>query len=220
MKLLAIEGSRLTALFHVTRHQGQPYLPQSAAALVERYAFASAPSALADLTADRVDFQHGFFEGSAIDRLEVYKDGMSVTSASNTDLLDRFFADLMLWSKDELGFSVVPNRTADRIHESHLIIEADPAILEPLQSLTNLGKQLSELLRSNYGLKAEYQPLGYTLATEQAKSPDLKPVIFRVERRLDAEFKFNQFVCVASLRTSQHLDILEKLEAMYSVPAK
>jgi hypothetical protein len=218
MKLLAIEISRLTALFNVTRLKGQSYMPLIAAALVERYSFAGSPASFSELTADRVDFNHGLFDGSAIDKLEVYGDGVIVSSRSNTDLLDNFMHDLLSWISSEYGIEIVPTRKNDRIHESQLVVSAHESILEPLSSLELISELISSLVKENYGLELKFRSLGYSLSTDPTKSAEIRPAAFRLERRLAAEFELNQFYSIAPLRTSQHLEVLHKIEMMFNRP--
>jgi hypothetical protein len=218
MKLLAIEISRLTALFSVTRLQGQAYLPMVAAALVERYAFAAPPASFSDLMADKVEFNHGLFAGSAIDKLEVYNDGMIVSSRSNTDLLDGFLHDLMSWLSSEFGISVVPTRKNDRIHESQLVVSVDESIMKPLSSLNQISRLISSLLQENYGIDNQLHALGYALSVDPMGNAEIRPSAFRIERRLAAEFSLSQFYSIAPLRTDHHLEILGKIELMFKEP--
>lgn len=80
MKLLTIEMSRVTALFRMTRSSGQPYLPHIAAQLAERYHFAVAPTSFGELGGNKVEFKHGLFEDNAIETLDLYSDGIIVSS--------------------------------------------------------------------------------------------------------------------------------------------
>ena len=109
MKLLAIEMSRVTALFQTTRPSGQPYLPHIAAQVAERYRFGSAPHSIEELGGNKAEFRHGLFEGNAIETLEVYNDGIIVTSRSDTDFIDRFIDDLVTWLENDHGYSVIEN---------------------------------------------------------------------------------------------------------------
>ena len=80
MKLLTIEMSRVTALFRMTRSSGQPYLPHIAAQLAERYHFAVEPTSFGELGGNKVEFKHGLFEDNAIETLDLYSDGIIVSS--------------------------------------------------------------------------------------------------------------------------------------------
>jgi len=223
MKLLSIEMSQITVLFHATRAEGQTYLPYFARDLTERYAFADAPKSYADLNAERIDFKHGLFQGSAIESLEIYNDGVVVKSRSDSDRIDAFLADLVQWTKVEIGLSLVMNRTVNRMYDSQLIVEADPKIIEPLSASTDLASQVRSMISENTGLDTEYHFAGFTLAPDLVQLSSLRPSVFRIERRFAAEFQLNQFVCTAPLRTQQHIHLLESLErqsAMNKIPVR
>jgi hypothetical protein len=216
VKLLAIESSRLTKLFQVTRPKGQPYLPQAAASLVERYSFSGVPQSINELLADRVEFTHGHFEESAIERLEIYRDGVVISSQSDTKLLDAFLADLMQWFQEELGFTLVQNRRIDQMFESNLIVSASNSILKSIVRLEKVAGSIGKMVLSNCGLQLDFVPMGFTISDDPSRNPDLKPVVFRLERRLASEFQFNQFISVAPLRTSQHIELLGDIERMFA----
>jgi len=215
MKLLSIKMSRLTVLFHFTRAQGQTYLPQAAAGLVERYSFAGSPQSIAELKADRVDFKHGLFNGSAIESLEIYDDGIVIESRSDTELIDAFLEDLLEWMQSEVGLSIFKSRTIDRMYESNLIFHADEKIMTPLKAMSALCGQVGEMVALNTGLEVEFQSAGFTVAADHTQIPSLKPSIFRLERIFASEFPLNQFISVAPLKTSQHVEVLEKLESLF-----
>ncbi|MFZ1728034.1 MAG: hypothetical protein WBO29_16130 [Albidovulum sp.] len=215
MKLLSYDMSRLTAIFHITRLEGQAYLPSLAALLTEKYAFVGAPKSLAEMKADRIEFSHGYFEGSAIDRLEIYDDGIVISSRSSTDFIDRFLDDMLRWAVSELGISVVNNRTVNRVYESSLIIEADEKILTPLKALEETATLIQSHLLEASGMNVPYYPSGYIIAADHSKNPQLKPALFRLERRFASEFELNQFYSIAPLRTPQHIGVLEKIEATF-----
>ena len=215
MKLLAIEMSRLTALFHVTRSAGQLYLPAAVAAISERYSFAGVPNTLGEMNSERIDLEHGQFHGNAIEVLEIYNDGIVIASRSNTDVIDEFFSDLCEWMGVELGLSMIKTRSVDRIYDSNLIFEASEKILKPLEAIMNVGAMIESDLKSTCGLDVKFEPFGMSLAVDQTQNSALKPTVFRIERRVGTEFPLNQFISTAPLTTSQHLNVLKSLEASF-----
>jgi len=214
MKLLAIEMSRLTVLLHVGRSEGQLFLPQAVSMLNARYGFSSYPSSYDEITSDRMDFKLGQFEGSAIESLELYGDGIIVTSRSDTDFIDRFFADLCQWIVDDLGLSIIKTHSIDRLYESNLIVETSKDVLKPLEAMASIGKLVEAELKKTSELEVKYQPFGWAMAADQAENPSLKPISFRIERRLGTEFAMQQFITTAPLKTKQHMDVLKKLESL------
>ncbi|WP_419906868.1 hypothetical protein [Hoeflea sp.] len=214
MRLLSIVLSQITVLFNTTRPEGQEYRPHVARELVDRYAFADAPQSFSDLNAERVEFRHGLFQNSAIESLEIYNDGVVVKARSDTDIIDAFLTDLRQWAEEEIGLTFTVNRTINRMYDSRLIIEADPKIIGPLSVMTDLESQIRAMVSENTGLDTEYYSAGFVLAPDQVLLSSLRPTVFRVERWFDSEFQLNKFVCIAPLRTQQHIRLLESLEGL------
>ena len=214
MKLLAIEMSRVTALFRMERPSGQPYLPHIAAQLAERYRFGGAPHSFADLGGSKVEFKHGLFEGSAIDILDVYNDGIIVSSRSDSDFIDKFTDDLSLWLKTTHGLSVIETHAVNKMYESTLLIESEQDILKPLNEFASIARMIESALRDSSGLEIHYENFGISLSADQSHNPFLKPVSFRFERKEGIEFSRNQFFTVAPLKTKQHVKVLEQLEQL------
>jgi hypothetical protein len=216
MKLLAVENSSLTVLFKATKPSGQLYLPAAAATLIGRYKFAGVPRSYQELSGERIEFKHGEFQGSALEELEIYSDGIVLKSRSNTDFLDAFFDDFCTFLTNDLGLALIQTHSINRIYESILLVEADPDVtLKPLNQIEELGRMIEGFLRDNSGLEVSYEPFGWALATDQTRNAALKPASFKIERRIGAEYSTNQFITGAPLKTEQHLKLLERLEALF-----
>ena len=214
MKLLAIELSRVTSLYRMTRTTGQTYLPHIAAEIVGRYRFGSAPHSFADFSGDKAEFKHGLFSGSAIETLDIYNDGIIISSRSDSDFIDEFIHDFNSWLKDDYNVSIVETHTVGKIYESVLLVETDRDVLQPLNAYTEILSTIEEALRSTSKLKVKYENFGLSLSTDHTKNPALKPVPFRLERKEGIEFSRHQYHTIAPLRTKQHLEVLEQLEQL------
>lgn len=213
MKLLSIDATRMTRLFQLKQTKGQPSAPQMAAALVDRYSFAGTPTSLADLTANPTEFSHGVFEKISIEKLDVYNDGVVVSARAPSDLLEAFLEDLIHWIYDDFGLEIWVSREVTRNYHSELVVELDPNVMNVLDQLNGIGERLSKMLAENSGMRIDYHPLGFSYSSDQASNDGFIPSSFRLERRLASEFKLNQFVSSAPLTTSQHLELLEFIEA-------
>ncbi len=214
MKLLAIETSRITALFLVSRPEGQLFLPKATAMLNARYGFSKYPASYDEMSSERIEFTHGQFNDCAIESLEIYNDGVIITSRSNTALIDNFLTDLTGFIEDTLEMSVIKTHSIDRIYESNLIFESEKELLKPLKAFSEISQFINNNLRDTIGLDVNYQPLGWAMAADQAENPSLKPITFRLERRVGSEFKLNQFVSSAPMQTKDHIKALEQLESL------
>lgn len=214
MKLLAIEMSRITSLFAAARLGGQMYLPHAADQLAKRYSFVGAPQSLDELVGNKVEFRHGLFENSAIDTLEIYNDGVVISSRSDSDVLDAFLDDLNLWIEAELGISIIQTHGVSKMYDSTLIVETDQNIFKPFNAYADIAKMIDEKLQELSGLRVNFQHFGLVLAADQTQNPALKPVPFRFERKFGAEFSLNQFYTTAPLKTRQHFEVLRKIEQL------
>ena len=214
MKLLAIEMSRVTALFRMTRPSGQPYLPHLHTQVSERYRFGRAPDPIAELEGNRVEFRHGFFEGNAIETLEVYNDGIIVMSRSDSDFVDKFVDDLVAWLENEHGLCVIQTHAVRKMYESTLLVETDRDAFKPFEAYAELLRMIEKALQNSSGLEITYQNYGFALSADQTRNPALKPIPFRFERKEGIDFSHHQFHATAPLKTKQHLEILAQLEQL------
>ena len=214
MKLLAIEMSRVTALFRMTRPSGQPYRPDIAAQVAERYRFGSAPHSIDELGGNKDEFRHGVFEGYAIETLEVYNDGIIVTSRSDTDFIDTFIDDLVTWLEDDHDYSVIETHTVSKMYDSALLVETDQDVFKPFEAYAEILRMIEKALQESSNLEIAYQNYGLALSVDQTRNPALKPIPFRFERKEGIEFSRHQFHATAPLKTKQHLEILERLEQL------
>ena len=214
MKLLAIEMSRITSLFRMTRPSGQPYLPRIVAQVAERYSFGSAPQSIVDLGGNKAEFRHGLFEGNAIETLDVYNDGIIVTSSSDTDFIDKFIDDLVTWLEDDHGYSVIETHTISKMYDSTLLVEADRDIFKPFETYAEVLRMIEKALKDSSGLQIAYENFGLALSADQTRNPALKPSPFRFERKEGIDFSHHQYHATAPLKTKQHLEILDRLEQL------
>ena len=214
MKLLAIEMSRITSLFRMTRPSGQPYLPRIVAQVAERYSFGSAPQPIDDLGGNKAEFRLGLFEGNAIETLDVYNDGIIVTSRSDTDFIDEFIDDLVTWLENDHGYSVINTHTISKMYDSTLLVEVDRDIFKPLEAYAEVLRMIERALKDSSGLHIAYENFGLALSADQTRNPALKPSPFRFERKEGIDFSHHQYHATAPLKTKLHLEVLNRLEQL------
>jgi hypothetical protein len=213
MKLLSIDSTRMTELFQARRADSQPNLPQLAAALAERYSFIGSPTSLAELTDNHIEFSHGVFENGSIEKLDVYNDGVVISARATSDFVEAFLNDFMHWIQEDLGMEVWTSRGVTRLYDSELVVELDPSVMNVLEQLNGISRKLSTMIAENCGMNIDYHALGFGYSCDQALSRGHVPSSFRLERRLASEFQLNQFISIAPLKTSQHLELLESIES-------
>lgn len=191
------------------------YLPDALSAAVSKYGFTGIPKNLEEMNADRVDLRHGKFQGVAIDALEIYGDGVVVSSFSDTSVLDAFLSDLMQWLQEDMGISIIESRFINKLYESNILFEADQSILKPLGAYAEIIEMIENSLNDATNLRSEFHSYGISFSEDPTHNPHLKPVPFRIERRAGAEFAYAQFFSSAPLKSKQHIAILEKLESLF-----
>ena len=214
MKLVAIENCRLTALFQITRHKGQTFLPEAAAMLASRYNFSKYPQSYEEMLSEKVEFKHGKFGDVAIDNLEIYNDGVIISSRSDTDIIDSFLAEFRDWLQESLDLSFIKTHAIDNIYESIVVVQTDKNIFKPLEALSEIANMLQSNLKETIGLDVKYEPFGWSFSADPALNPALKPIGFRIERRIGMDYSLKNYISSAPLKLKQHLSLLEKLETL------
>ncbi len=212
MKLLAIEMSRITSLFRMMKPSGQPYLPFMFDAVAERYNFANAPQTINELSENRIEFRHGLFRESTIGSLDIYNDGIVVSSGVDTAVLDEFINDFVEWLKNDYSYYVIETHRVNKVYSSTLLVESDRDMFKPFQAYTEIRHMIEKALKVSSNLQVTYDNFGLALSADQTQNPALKPVPFRFERKDGVEFSYHQYYASAPLQTEQHLEILQYLE--------
>lgn len=215
MRLLTIESSKLIALFNVSRPDRQPHVPEIVNSVAQRYSFSVYPTDfMSTELRERMEFRLGVFKDGGIESLEIFSDGVVIKSQSNSSILDDFLQDLLDYIRESWGIEPFKTHSVDRMYESHIVFQSNKAILRPIDDLQIIGSMISEFLSKNSNLDAEYLPFGLALSADQAKLSGMKPSVFRLERRLGFEFRFDQYVSFAPLTTDQNVKLIEAIESL------
>jgi hypothetical protein len=218
MELISHDMSRVIYLVNVHRPQGQAYLPEAAAKLVQRYSFAKYPT-LDDLQKDTVIFGIGKFRDVQISELGIYNDGMIIAAHCNTNLLDEMVSDLFAWMEKEVGLVQIKSLSEEKHYESALLVKASADISSAFAPRREVADTVASFLRKGTGV--DYQTSGGLVDCDPAvinRDPNRrrKPSRFSVERRLGRPFSENLFYCQAPLKTDDHFGLLSALEDLAS----
>src|SRR5665213_1022556 len=161
MEFKAFEYSRVVFLMSVHRPAGQLFLPYAGAALADRYHFQNVPGG-AELSADVLKFGMGVFNDVGINELQIYPDGIMISTRGDTGLVEAFFDDLWGWAQSELGLRETGIPPNDKHYESALIVKMDTGGKWKLPFGDEIASYLSQS-QSDYGLRAfEFEPMSYT----------------------------------------------------------
>jgi|SRR5579862_9684316 len=208
MEIVDYDTNQVINLMNVFRPQGAGYIPEIAAKVIAKYQFAKPPS-IDDLTKDSIKFQIGKFNDVMISEFGVYNDGVIATGKCPTEVLEDFIKDVLAFAQQELKFVPVLQKRNEIHFESKLLVKTDAdlaAFLEP-----KAGNLIREAIEKKIGLT--YQSSGIVLDCDvDAIKTRRKPARVFIERRVGLKFEDNIFLCIAPLRTKDHLELLTALE--------
>ena len=214
MEVIKHELTKVVSLFWLAEPAGALYSPSVVNLIVERYKFVGYPRSLEEMRAEKVSFLHGEFEGRAIESLEVYSDGIIASSRSDSELVDRFIEDIINWTESSFGHHRIDHQKITKIYENHILFQTKSDIFRVLTPLEAVKSMLSAGLKKSSNIDAEFHSFGLSFGVETSKLASLKPIPFRIERRIGTDFSRNIFVSAAPLPTREHLNVLNKLQEL------
>ncbi|MCR6646484.1 MAG: hypothetical protein NVV62_19195 [Terricaulis sp.] len=162
-----------------------------------------------------ITFLHGVFNGTAIDKFEIYNDGVIVSGASNTRVFDAFLDDLFSWIGPELGLTEVPQLKHGRIYESAVVAE----LAINADKIAPWSKALRKLIGDKWEdagrpkFEFEFSQLRFGPDPHERS---FAPINFSLERRAGIPFDQNIYFSTAPLRTDDHVEALAALEKSLS----
>ena len=199
---------QIVDLMNVFRPQGQAYFPEIAAKVVARYQFAKPPS-LDDVNKEAIKFQMGKFNDVQIAELAVYGDGIITNGKCPTEVLEAFIVDLLAFSGKELNLTPILRHRNETHFESNIIVQskADLAAFIAPAAETLIKKTIEEKVGAT--LQASGIVLDFDPGVIKMRR---KPSRVFIERKVGFNFEENLFLCIAPLRTKDHIDLLTALE--------
>ncbi len=218
MRFLEYEVSRAIRYFRLEAMEGRAERgPHLARAFEQRYEFLQGPRTVAeyDLNQGAV-FVSGFFQGTTIEKVQLFHNGILVEGKASTTILDAFIDDALSWVERERGLRVLPNdnmATVQRAYASQVVVELvgpaqTPSAMAPSQQLLSLFSKAAE----DHGLQPSLLAMtGLTFAPDPASGAGW---FFRIERRANEPFAANKFFASAPLKTEAHLKLLEDLQRL------
>jgi hypothetical protein len=164
------------------------------------------------MTNKSIDFYHGLFGGTAIAKLSIFPDGISIDAKSNSGLLDQFLDDLLQWSRSELGISTVQTYRFGRLYQSDIVFHSDKDILVPFEGVAQMQSMLNKKFLETSKVDINWRPVGWSLGYDPIDVGSVKPNPFHVARRVGTDYSLNHYFSTAPLRTSDHIELIEALE--------
>jgi hypothetical protein len=150
----------------------------------------------------------------AIVQLAMYQGG-DVVVATTTDQAEMVLDDLIMLLDEKLGFRLGASNMKKHLL-SQLVVEFDAGLETYIDKLSNMaatinrvqqeGKPPVNLKRIAFGSGDVEQPTDPLLAVANSD--------FLIERRQGASYETNRYFCTAPMSTTDHIRILERIEAI------
>jgi hypothetical protein len=217
MRLTQVLGGQVVQLAEPNRtKEGRKkyYLYDVVRAIEARYRFLRAPRDVGeyDLT-QGIKFQNGLFNESHIDKFDVYTNGLLCEGGLQTEQLHQFLEDLFLFVEKEFA---IPPLVGIRAYASSLEVHSEIDLSNLLKPANQLGRRITEFLRSYGQSPAEFTLERIGLHGDQTDVPFPKVNHFLFERRAGTRYSEHLYFSGAPLKTADHLAVLSELEAIFS----
>lgn len=192
----------------------------SVAALVGRYRFQFPPSLdrpWKEIEGTILEFREGFLETAealiAISQLDLYSDGLGV-QCNNTEDAETVVNDLVSWAQETQGFRPFI-RPPLKLFFSQIIVRFEKPIEGLFDKWAQIQRLLSEPIRKHYGIDqpASVNTLSFKCDPMTVLHANLMSE-FGIERRVNEKFAEDRYFCKAPLPTSEHVALLERIEAL------
>jgi hypothetical protein len=180
-------------------------------AMKERYKFLVYPVVPSDFDLQKgTKYEGGEFEfnGDKIAvSLTVYLNGWSVDTQVSTEASDAFLADLSAWLSK--SFKIREGNWVSRIlYDSQVGFISEVRLSESLNKL----KAIKELIINSSGNEQEDFTALVFGSDPASKNPTIPT--FSFERRVNVNFSENKYYSKAALPTSEHIRLVEQVEAI------
>jgi hypothetical protein len=152
-----------------------------------------------------------------ITKIAVFSDGINVHVPTNTDDAETVL-QVILAFVFEIG---VRQPISEPLHfyQSTIIADFDSSMENFLPSAL-LGKIAKAMPIAG---ESQLLTIGTNFDTTEiadARWRGINPTLFRIDRRVSVPYSLNRYFCLANMRSSQHIDILEDFEKFVSTARK
>jgi hypothetical protein len=217
MKVLSvIRAESVRALRPIAGDLGYP--PTAVGHLVKQYGFLGLPKSedLANIDpAKGLTFTSGRLVTQqreiAIDFLQVFPSGLSVTTHTSTNESDFLLEHILRWSREQFGLDYEPLKTGTA-HGSQLEVRLEKPLAELFPHLSVVSKAISDNLDPWWETKMAFELVHLNFGVDKSKYPAFPPQGFRLERRDGVPFEQNAYYSEAAMPTEKHIEVLSLLE--------
>jgi hypothetical protein len=153
----------------------------------------------------------------AINQLQMKEDG-DVVVATTTEQADAVLEDLVHLLDENLGYRLASSNNTIS-HLSNLVVEFDDALENYVGKLSEIARAINDTRTGRPAFNIKRIAFGQGGITEAAA--DLLVAVeiadFLIERRANTPYEANRYFCSAPLSTTEHLQLLERIEAIVRV---
>jgi len=220
MELLSVQRARSVWLFDLSdlNPRGKSVGEALIDWLESAYHFSKKPSSPTDLDESKaLAFTGGEFQirdEIFIDvELRIYNDGIVGDTRSSTEDTDTFLADVLQTFSKEFNLPYRPDMVRKKLFHSELNVRTEKSLAFLNPRLSEFTHRLAELTRNPM---SSLQPTGIAFWADNAGNPQITE--FRFERKIGTAFEELRYWSKAPLPTSQHLEMLDILESILTVP--
>jgi hypothetical protein len=225
MRVISYESARVTLLFpfEEVAPLGGADGKAIIAAVGDRYSFSRLPDVSAsreDIGKNGIRFENGHFKienhPPNILTLAVHNDGMNIDAAVS-DTAEAFLEDLVRFLRVTFGFREFTSRLR-KYFWSQLVVEFDRDVARLINGYEKIAESIRNKVAKNYSENFPICQFGRLDFRWDPSNPAISEPTprFVFERRMGVPFERERYFCAASMRTSDHQEILEMLEGLAS----
>ncbi len=213
MKLNNIVTSKTIRFFSASIPSGPIYMPDLVGVLQKHFRFLQVPTKIEEYDTTRgVKFLHGVFEDTVIDSLDIFDNGVSVTTKTNTNVADKFIDQLIKLAAKEWKATITDIPNTKRGYMSDIEIVFDKDLNAAFERFAGAMKLIDKYLKKQSDGIAPFAAAGMLFHCDVSHCAHLKPGRFILDRRVGHSFDHGIYFSSAPLSTDAHLEVLEEIE--------
>jgi hypothetical protein len=193
--------------------RGRLYYPQLVEAIVERYQFQRFPTKPEEMDESKgVEFNDGYWDGLAVEKLVIYTNGLQVDTRSSTHDSRRLVEEGLEWFRDHFGMVFQRSMITRWAFISGLTFHSEMSLTALHPALQALAPKLtkSSAIFTEQEMNYEVTSIQMTFDHLKIKNPIAS---FLLQRRSNASFSEKKYFSEAPMHTDEHIKALEEFEA-------
>ncbi|MDR3487189.1 MAG: hypothetical protein P4M05_20065 [Bradyrhizobium sp.] len=215
MKVTAIKLARTIVFFDTSelRPTGIIALHQIGAEISKKFGFQKHPA-----PGDEIDDEKGFvfeagaWDGTVVDKLTIYNDGIILDTQISTDCSLRILRESLLWANQSLGLHFDEEMLLRTRYLSTFAFQSDVPILNQSRAIVNAARTMTDLMTSITGTSRPYEGIRIDLNFDSRSHKEpIGP--FTIQRLGTTPFDAFRYFTQAPLPTDAHIALIQQFEA-------